>query len=206
MGKVIVIGVAGGSASGKTTVASRIKKEFGNLVELISHDYYYKRHDELTYEERTLLNYDHPNAFDTDMLISDIKSLKDGIAIDRPDYDFTMHNRSDKTVRVNPSKVIILEGILIFENKELLDLMDIKIYVDTDADVRLIRRIVRDVKERGRDFDSVINQYQNTVKPMHEQFVEPSKRYADIIIPEGGQNEVALSMIINKIHSILNDN
>ncbi len=206
MGKVIVIGVAGGSASGKTTVASRIKKEFGNLVELISHDYYYKRHDELTYEERTLLNYDHPNAFDTDMLISDIKSLKDGIAIDRPDYDFTMHNRSDKTVRVNPSKVIILEGILIFENKELLDLMDIKIYVDTDADVRLIRRIVRDVKERGRDLDSVINQYQNTVKPMHEQFVEPSKRYADIIIPEGGQNEVALSMIINKIHSILNDN
>lgn len=206
MGKVIVIGVAGGSASGKTTVASRIKKEFGNLVELISHDYYYKRHDELSYEERTLLNYDHPNAFDTDMLISDIKSLKDGIAIDRPDYDFTMHNRSDKTVRVNPSKVIILEGILIFENKELLDLMDIKIYVDTDADVRLIRRIVRDVKERGRDLDSVINQYQNTVKPMHEQFVEPSKRYADIIIPEGGQNEVALSMIINKIHSILNDN
>lgn len=206
MGKVIVIGVAGGSASGKTTVASRIKKEFGSLVELISHDYYYKRHDELTYEERTLLNYDHPNAFDTDMLISDIKSLKDGIAIDRPDYDFTVHNRSDKTVRVNPSKVIILEGILIFENKELLDLMDIKIYVDTDADVRLIRRIVRDVKERGRDLDSVINQYQNTVKPMHEQFVEPSKRYADIIIPEGGQNEVALSMIINKIHSILNDN
>lgn len=206
MGKVIVIGVAGGSASGKTTVASRIKKEFGSLVELISHDYYYKRHDELTYEERTLLNYDHPNAFDTDMLISDIKSLKDGIAIDRPDYDFTVHNRSDKTVRVNPSKVIILEGILIFENKELLDLMDIKIYVDTDADVRLIRRIVRDVKERGRDLDSVINQYQNTVKPMHEQFVEPSKRYADIIIPEGGQNEVALSMIINKIHSILNAN
>lgn len=206
MGKVIVIGVAGGSASGKTTVASRIKKEFGSLVELISHDYYYKRHDELTYEERTLLNYDHPNAFDTDMLISDIKSLKDGIAIDRPDYDFTVHNRSDNTVRVNPSKVIILEGILIFENKELLDLMDIKIYVDTDADVRLIRRIVRDVKERGRDLDSVINQYQNTVKPMHEQFVEPSKRYADIIIPEGGQNEVALSMIINKIHSILNDN
>lgn len=205
MRKVIVIGVAGGSASGKTTVASRIKKEFGNSVELISHDFYYKRHDELTYEERTLLNYDHPNAFDTDRLIEDIRNLKNGVAIDRPDYDFTLHNRSDKTIRVNPAKVIILEGILIFENKELLDLMDIKIYVDTDADVRLIRRIVRDVKERGRDLDSVIKQYQNTVKPMHEQFVEPSKKYADIIIPEGGQNEVALSMIIDKIHSILSN-
>lgn len=205
MRKVIVIGVAGASASGKTTVASRIKKEFGNSVELISHDFYYKRHDELTYEERTLLNYDHPNAFDTDRLIEDIRNLKNGVAIDRPDYDFTLHNRSDKTIRVNPAKVIILEGILIFENKELLDLMDIKIYVDTDADVRLIRRIVRDVKERGRDLDSVIKQYQNTVKPMHEQFVEPSKKYADIIIPEGGQNEVALSMIIDKIHSILSN-
>ena len=206
MKDVIVIGVAGGSASGKTTVAARLKKEFGSSVELISHDYYYKSHDDMSYEERKLLNYDHPNAFETDRLIRDIKSLKDGNAIDRPDSDFTIHNRSDKTIKVNPAKVIILEGILIFENKELLDLMDIKIYVDTDADVRLIRRILRDVKERGRDLDSVIIQYQNTVKPMHEQFVEPSKRYADIIIPEGGQNEVALSMIINKIRSILNNN
>lgn len=206
MKDVIVIGVAGGSASGKTTVAARLKKEFGSSVELISHDYYYKSHDDMSYEERKLLNYDHPNAFETDRLIRDIKSLKAGNAIDRPDYDFTIHNRSDKTIKVNPAKVIILEGILIFENKELLDLMDIKIYVDTDADVRLIRRILRDVKERGRDLDSVITQYQSTVKPMHEQFVEPSKRYADIIIPEGGQNEVALSMIINKIRSILNNN
>ena len=154
-------------------------------------------------EERAKLNYDHPKAFDTDLLISDVKKLKQCQPIDRPVYSYKEHNRTQETVRVNPAQVIILEGFLIFENKELLDLMDIKIYVDTDADVRLIRRILRDVKERGRSLDSVITQYTTTVKPMHEQFVEPSKKHADVIIPNGGLNEVAISMLINKIKSII---
>ncbi|MDF2820149.1 MAG: uridine kinase [Clostridiales bacterium] len=203
MQDVIIIGVAGGSASGKTTVANRLKDEFKESVELMCHDYYYRAHYDLPFEERSQLNYDHPYAFDTDLLISDIKKLKQCIPIDRPVYSYTDHNRTNETVRVNPAKVIIIEGFMIFENKELLDLMDIKIYVDTDADVRLIRRILRDVKERGRSLDSVITQYSTTVKPMHEQFVEPSKKHADIIIPNGGLNEVAISMLINKIKSIV---
>jgi uridine kinase len=203
MQDIIIIGVAGGSASGKTTVASRLKEEFKDSVELICHDFYYRAHNELHYEERSKLNYDHPNAFDTERLIEDIKQLKQGKAIERPVYSYTIHNRLDETVTVNPAKVIILEGFLIFENQELLDLMDIKIFVDTAADERLIRRILRDVKERGRSLESVIDQYITTVKPMHEQFVEPSKRHADVIIPYGGQNEVAISMLINKIRSII---
>lgn len=203
MQDIIIIGVAGGSASGKTTVASRLKEEFKDSVELICHDFYYRAHNELQYEERSRLNYDHPNAFDTERLIEDIKQLKNGQAIERPVYSYTIHNRLDETVTVNPAKVIILEGFLIFENQDLLDLMDIKIFVDTAADERLIRRILRDVKERGRNLESVIDQYITTVKPMHEQFVEPSKRHADIIIPNGGQNEVAISMLINKIRSII---
>jgi uridine kinase len=183
MKNVIIIGVSGGSASGKTTVANRIKEEFKDSVELLSHDFYYKAHDELPLEERARLNYDHPNAFDTDRLIADIKQLKQMISIERPVYSYTVHNRLAETVTVNPAKVIIVEGFMIFENSELRELMDIKVFVDTDADERLIRRIIRDVNERGRSLESVINQYSNTVKPMHELFVEPYKKYADIIIP-----------------------
>ena len=203
MSDVIIIGIAGGSASGKTTVASKIKEEFGEDVELLSHDYYYKEHNELPFEERTKLNYDHPNAFDTERFIKDIKDLKAGKEIERPVYSYIQHNRLAETVKVYPKKVVIVEGFLIFENHELLDLFDIKIFVDTDADERLIRRILRDVQERGRSLESVISQYQTTVKPMHEQFVEPTKRHADLIIPIGGENQVAMSMLMNKIRMIL---
>ena len=203
MSDCIIIGIAGGTASGKTTVAQKIKEVFGSNVELVSHDYYYLPHNDMTYEERTKINYDHPNAFETDRLIGDIRDLKAGKAVDVPVYDFTIHNRVDDTVRVEPKRVIIVEGILVFENEELRSLMDIKIFVDTDSDERLARRILRDVKERGRSLDSVLTQYTTTVKPMHDQFVEPSKRYADIIIPRGGQNSVALEMINERIKSIL---
>lgn len=203
MSDCIIIGIAGGTASGKTTVAQKIKEVFGSNVELVSHDYYYLPHNDMTYEERTKINYDHPNAFETDRLIRDIRDLKAGKAVDVPVYDFTIHNRVDETVRVEPKRVIIVEGILVFENEELRRLMDIKIFVDTDSDERLARRILRDVKERGRSLDSVLTQYTTTVKPMHDQFVEPSKRYADVIIPRGGQNSVALEMINERIKSIL---
>jgi uridine kinase len=203
MEKSIIIGIAGGTGSGKTTVADKIKEEFGEAVTILCHDFYYKKHDNLSYEERAKINYDHPNSIDTDMLISDIISLQNNKAIERPVYSFSKHNREDYTITVFPTKVIIIEGILIFENKELRDLMDIKIFVDTDADIRVIRRIVRDIEDRKRDINSVILQYCNSVKPMHEQFVEPSKKYADVIIPEGGYNTVALGMIIEKIKSIL---
>lgn len=203
MNDITIIGIAGGSASGKTTVASRIKEEFKDDVELICHDYYYLAHNDIPFEERVKLNYDHPNAFDTERLISDIKQLKQGIAIERPVYSYTQHTRLAETVRVEPRKVIIVEGFLIFDNPELLSLMDIKIFVDTDADERLIRRILRDVQERGRSLESVITQYSTTVKPMHEQFVEPSKRHADVIIPYGGQNEIALSMLLDKIRNMV---
>ncbi|MBO4559142.1 MAG: uridine kinase [Lachnospiraceae bacterium] len=203
MNDCIIIGIAGGTASGKTTVAQKIKEVFGSNVELVSHDYYYLPHNDMTYEERTKINYDHPNAFETDRLIRDIRDLKAGKAVDVPVYDFTIHNRVDETVRVEPKRVIIVEGILVFENEELRRLMDIKIFVDTDSDERLARRILRDVKERGRSLDSVLTQYTTTVKPMHDQFVEPSKRYSDVIIPRGGQNSVALEMINERIKSIL---
>lgn len=206
MEDVIIIGVAGGSASGKTTVANRLKAECKESVELLSHDFYYLPHNDLPIEVRAKLNYDHPNAFDTDRLISDIKQLKQGIAIERPVYSFTEYNRIDETVQVNPAQVIIVEGFMIFENRELRELMDIKVYIDTDADERLIRRIVRDVKERGRSLESVIEQYNNTVKPMHEQFVEPYRKYADIIIPRGGKNDVAMFLLINRIKAISHEN
>ncbi|MGN1230505.1 MAG: uridine kinase, partial [Anaerotignum sp.] len=165
------------------------------------HDNYYKRHDEMTYEERCLLNYDHPDAFDTDLMIEHIQALKEGKSVECPVYDFTVHNRSDETVVIHPTKVIIVEGILIFQNQYLREQMDIKIFVDTDADVRILRRILRDVKERGRSLESVVNQYLNTVKPMHEQFVEPSKRAADLIVLEGGHNVVALDILIQRVHN-----
>lgn len=203
MTKAIVIGVAGGTGSGKTTMIDRIKKEFGDEISIVSHDFYYRAHNDLTYEERSQLNYDHPDAFETDLMIKHIKQLRDGETIYCPVYDFKVHNRTEETHKVEPAKVIIVEGILIFVEKELLDLCDIKVFIDTDADVRIIRRILRDVRERGRSLESIIEQYLTTVKLMHEQFVEPSKKYADIIIPEGGFNTVALEMLNHRIKSLL---
>ena len=202
MSNSVVIGVSGGSASGKTTVANRLKEVCHDSVELLSHDFYYFPHDDLTMEERAKFNYDHPNAFDTERLIEDIRSLKQGKLIERPVYSYTKHTRLDETVKVNPAKVIIVEGFLIFENSDLRDLLDIKVFVDADADERLIRRIIRDVNERGRSLESVIMQYTNTVKPMHEQFVEPYKKYADLIIPRGGLNDVAIEMLVHRIKAI----
>jgi len=206
MENVIVIGIAGGTGSGKSTLIKRINEEFADKITMLSHDFYYKAHDDMTYEERCKLNYDHPNSIETELMIEHIKALKEWKAIERPVYDFTVHNRKpNETVTVMPSKVVVVEGILIFENKELLDLFDIKVYVDTDADVRILRRILRDVQERGRTLDSVVSQYLTTVKPMHEQFVEPSKKYADIIIPEGGFNVVALEMLNQRIYALLQE-
>ena len=201
---VTVIGVAGGTGSGKSTLVKRLQDAFaGDEVTTLSHDYYYKAYPELTYEERTKLNYDHPKSFDTDMMVEHVKMLKSGMPVQRPVYSFVEHNRLDETVNVVPSTVLIVEGILIFENKELRDQMDMKVFVDTDADLRLARRILRDVRDRGRSMESVIDQYITTVKPMHEEFVEPSKRYADVIIPEGGFNSVAVSMLIENIKSLI---
>ncbi len=200
----ILIGIAGGTGSGKTTLANKVIENFGrDEVSILRHDNYYKRHDEMTYEERCGLNYDHPDAFDTDLLCQHIKMLKQGKSIEMPVYDYTVHNRSNEVVTVKPAPVIVLEGILIFAEQSLCELMDIKVFVDTDADVRILRRILRDVKERERSLDSVIDQYLTTVKPMHEQFVEPSKRRADIIIPEGGENLVALQMLIERVRKHL---
>lgn len=202
----ILIGIAGGTGSGKTTLADKVVDSFGaHEVSILRHDNYYKRHDEMNYEERCKLNYDHPDAFDTELLAEHIRLLKEGKSVDMPVYDYSIHNRSDKTIRVNPAPVIVLEGILIYAEQQLCDLMDIKVFVDTDADVRILRRIIRDVKERERSLDSVINQYLTTVKPMHEQFVEPSKRRADIIIPEGGENVVALEMLIERVRKHLSE-
>ena len=204
MKEVVVIGVAGGTGSGKSTLVKRLQEAFRNDdVATICHDFYYKAHPELTYEERTKLNYDHPEAFDTWLMVEHIKALKEGRAVECPTYTFVEHNRAEETLKVEPSKVIIVDGILIFENEELRNIMDIKVFVDTDADVRLARRILRDVRESGRSMESVITEYTSTVKPMHEQFVEPSKRYADVIIPEGGFNSVAVSMLIQNIRSIV---
>ena len=203
--KVTIIGVAGGSGSGKSTLVKKLQEAFGaEDVSTLCHDYYYKEHSDMSYEQRTLLNYDHPQAFDTDMMVAHIRSLKNNETIERPVYSFVEHNRTAERVTVKPSKVIIIDGILIFENQELRDLMDIKVFVDTDADVRLARRILRDVCNRGRSMESVIEQYLSTVKPMHEEFVEPSKRYADVIIPEGGFNSVAVEMLIQSIRSLIN--
>ena len=194
-----VIGIAGGTGSGKSTLMDNLVQRFEGHVTVLSHDNYYKRRDELTYEQRTHINYDEPDALETDLMAHHLDLLRQGTPIDCPVYDFTQHNRSDKTVRIVPKSVIIVEGILIFENQPLRDLMDIRIFVDTDADVRLCRRILRDVRERGRTLESVLDQYQTTVKPMHEKYVEPSKRFAHIVIPEGGRNTVALDMVTGRI-------
>ena len=196
----LLIGIAGGTGSGKTTVTRRIAEEFGDGVSVVNHDNYYKAHDELTYGQRAVLNYDHPDAFDTSLLIDDLKRLRAGETVRCPVYDYSVHNRSkDRTLTVKPGKIIVVDGILIFYEKELRDLFDIKIFIDTDADVRILRRLMRDVHQRGRTVESVTSQYLTTVKPMHEQFVEPTKRYADLIIPEGGENRVALEFLFSRI-------
>lgn len=202
--KTTIIGIAGGTGSGKSTLTARLREHFGeHEVSVINHDSYYKRHDELPYEERCKLNYDHPDSFDTELLVEHLKALRRGESVQVPVYNYSIHNRSDKTVTVSPAPVIIVEGILIFDSAELCSMMDLKVFVDTDADVRILRRIVRDVKSRGRTLDSVVTQYLTTVKPMHEQFVEPSKRKADLIVPEGGRNEVALDMLIKWVSNHL---
>ena len=197
--KPLIIGIAGGTGSGKTTLVDRLKEQFGDDISVLAHDSYYAEHHDLSLEERRALNYDHPAAFDTDRMIQDLEDLKAGKTVQVPVYDYTVHDRLEETREVTPNKVILVEGILIFDNKALRDLLDIKLFVDTDADVRILRRIHRDVTERSRTLDTVMEQYLKTVKPMHEQFVEPSKRYADIIIPEGGKNTVALMMIMQRI-------
>ena len=202
---ILVIGIAGGTGSGKTTLMKNIIEKFGDVITVLSHDNYYKRHDDLTYEERCSLNYDEPAALETDLMARHLDELRHGNAIQCPVYDFTQHNRSNETVTIVPKKVIIVEGILIFENRELRELMDIRIFVDTDADVRLCRRIKRDVNKRGRTLESVLNQYQDTVKPMHEKYVEPSKKFAHMVVPEGGKNWVALDLIIGRIQRHLEE-
>ena len=199
MSDIIVIGIAGGSGSGKTTLMKNLIARFQDDVTVLSHDNYYRPYEELTIEERRKVNYDHPDAFDTEMMIEHLKQLKLGKPIECPNYDYTTYSRLEETTRIEPRKVILAEGILIFENKALCSQMDIKIFVDTDADVRLIRRIKRDVAKRGRSLDSVLTQYLATVKPMHEQFVEPSKKNADLVVLEGGKNLVALEMIMDRI-------
>lgn len=201
MGSVMTIGIAGGTGSGKTTITRRLVQRFANNVSVIYHDNYYKAHDELSYEQRALLNYDCPDAFDTELMIRDLKRLRAGREIRCPVYDYTVHNRSDKTVLVKPSPVVLVEGILILQDPRLCELLDIKIFVDTDADERILRRIVRDVRDRGRSLESVVDQYLTTVKPMHEMYVEPSKRNADIIVPEGGHNLVAMDMLTERIRA-----
>jgi uridine kinase len=204
MRKPVVIGVTGGSGSGKTSVTKAIYESFkGHSILMIEQDYYYKDQSDLPFEERLKTNYDHPLAFDNDLLIEHLEKLLRFESIDKPVYDYSLHTRSEKVIPVEPKDVIILEGILVLEDERLRNLMDIKLYVDTDADLRIIRRLMRDIKDRGRTMDSVIEQYVNVVRPMHNQFIEPTKRYADIIIPEGGHNHVAIDLMVTKIQTIL---
>ena len=203
MDDIMVIGIAGGTGSGKTTITGKIAERLGNDVTVITHDSYYRAHHEMTYEERTLLNYDHPDAYETELLVEHLAALRRGECIECPVYDFSIYDRTDETFVICPSRVIIVEGILIFNEPALRELMDVKVYVDCDADVRILRRILRDVEERGRSLESVINQYLTTVKPMHEAFVEPSKKFADVIVPTSSPNVVALEMLVNRIQAHL---
>ena len=206
MRRPIVIGVTGGSGSGKTSVSRAILDKFTEVsILLLEQDFYYKDQSELPFEERLKTNYDHPFAFDTDLFIKDLQKLIQYESIEQPVYDYSKHTRSDQVIHREPKEVIIVEGILILEDKRLRDLMDIKVYVDTDDDIRIIRRIKRDMESRGRALDSVIHQYLTVVKPMHQQFIEPTKKFADIIIPEGGQNQVAIDLMTTKIASILSE-
>lgn len=208
MKKTIIIGISGGSASGKSSISRQLKESYEDTksVVIIRQDDYYKDQREKSMEERIKTNYDHPFAFDNDLLVAQIHELLEGKTIEKPTYDFVEHTRSDEIETVEPSDVLVLEGLFILENEQLRNLCDIKIFVDTDADIRFIRRLVRDVKKRGRTLESVVDQYTNTVRDMHNLFVEPSKRYADIIIPEGGHNLVAIDLLITKISSIIKEN
>ena len=204
MSKRLVIGICGGTGSGKTTIAERIISVLAPAsVLVLQQDHYYRDFPQLSLEERTQLNFDHPDSFDTPLLVEHVRKLSEGQAIDRPVYDFAKYERSGETIRIDSYPAIILEGILIFENKALRDLMDIKIFVDTDADLRFIRRLRRDIVERGRTVESVVGQYLSTVRPMHLEFVEPSKRHADVIIPEGGHNDVGIDLVSQKIRSLV---
>ena len=205
MKDILVIGIAGGTGSGKTTLMDNLMQRFGDQVTVLSHDNYYRRRDDMTMEERSKVNYDEPAALETDLMVKHLEQLRQGESIECPVYDFAQHNRSNKTTTIVPKRVIIVEGILIFENEALRDLMDIRIFVDTDADVRLGRRILRDVEERGRTLQSVLEQYETTVKPMHEKYVEPSKKHANLVVPEGGKNYVALDMILSRIQRHLDN-
>ena len=205
MDSVFVIGIAGGSGSGKTTLVKRLMEMFGDDITVISHDNYYKRHDDIPYEARCLLNYDEPEAYDTSLMVYQLDQLRHGVDIDCPVYDFTVHNRSSQTARIVSKPVIVVEGILIFQDPDLRNLMDLRIFVDTEADVRLCRRVKRDVNKRGRSVESVLEQYMATVKPMHEKYVEPSKKYADIIVPEGGKNPMVLDVLRSFIHRQMED-
>lgn len=205
-GRAFVIGVAGGTASGKTTVSRRIWEAVGReRIAYMQHDNYYKDQSHLTPQERALTNYDHPDSLESSLMVRHLRELRAGRPVDIPVYDFSVHNRSKETLRVNPAKVVLVEGILIFVEPALLDLMDMRIFVDTDADIRFIRRLRRDMVERGRNLDSVVKQYLATVRPMHMEFVEPSKRYADVIVPQGGDNRVAMEMIVSRIQALLNE-
>ena len=204
MKRPIFIGITGGTGSGKSTIAKEIYRQFGeDCIAMIEQDSYYKDQRHLSMEDRVKTNYDHPNAFDNNLLVSHLESLLNGHSIQKPSYDFSIHNRIEDTTKVEPKEIVIVEGILILEDPRIRELLDIKIYVDTDADVRIIRRMVRDINERGRTMESVINQYLNVVKPMHNQFTEPTKKFADIIIPEGGHNKVAIDIIVAKIKEVL---
>lgn len=198
-----VVGVAGGTGSGKSTLAERLCRALPEQVALIRHDNYYRNQQHLPFSERIKTNYDHPLAFETDLLIAHLDQLRAGQSIYMPEYDFTQHVRKTTEVRVEPCAVIIVEGILVLENAELRQRLDLKLFVDTDSDIRILRRLLRDINERGRSVDSVIDQYLHTVKPMHDQFIEPSKRYADIIVPEGGRNQVAIDMIVCRLQTAI---
>ena len=204
--EITIIGIAGGSASGKTTVVRKLGERFGNQIQVLGHDNYYRSHDGMPFAQRAQLNYDHPDAFETEYMVRHIQELKAGHAIQHPTYDYTVHNRAKATVRMEPRPVIIVEGILVLEDARLRELMDLRIFVDTDAEERLARRILRDTKDRGRSLESVLNQYSATVKPMHEKFVEPSKKYADLIIPRGGHNKPALDILECYIEALLSRN
>ena len=199
MDERLIIGIAGGSGSGKTTLTKRLVEHFGDALCVVTHDNYYRAHDDLSYEERAALNYDCPEAFENDLFVGQLAQLRRGESVNCPVYDFTVHNRSDKTMVLTPRPIILVEGILIFADESLREQMDIRIFVDTDADVRLARRVLRDSEERARSVRSSVDQWQNTVKPMHELYVEPSKKYAHVIIPEGGHNTVALDMIVDRL-------
>ncbi|HCX03598.1 uridine kinase [Halanaerobium sp.] len=204
MNRPIFIGITGGSGSGKTTIVNKIKTEIPRKsVLVIEQDSYYKDQSELSYEERCKTNYDHPLAFDSDLLVEHLENLSKWEDIQKPTYDYSIHNRKEERELVKPKDIIILEGILIFYDERLRDLLDIKIFVDTDSDIRLVRRIIRDINERGRTIESVLNQYMKTVRPAHEQFIEPTKKFADIIIPEGGENLVAIDIMVTKIKSLI---